>query len=178
MKVVTLLTLYAIALQAQAQMANNLTKKWWLSSTVGVILDQKRMPVGGITFNRSLNPLSSIAVRTTFGGELFNSKSPGLKFTDLGVLYGLSVKRFYLGAGLSWLQGVKRGIYLSGPQPADLFPMFNYQKVKYTTIGIPYEISWIPLKSTSFGVGISLNGNISNQFSYTAVGLSIYGGKL
>jgi hypothetical protein len=170
--------LCTISFQSQSQKANNLTKKWWLSSTFGVVPDQKRMPAGGITFNRSLNSLNSIAVRTTLGGELFNSKSPGLKFTDLGVLYGLSVKRFYLGAGLSWLQGVKRGIYLSGPQPADLFPMFNYQKVKYSTVGIPYEIRWIPLKSTSFGIGISLNGNFSNQFTYTAIGLSIYGGKL
>jgi len=178
MKIVTLLTLCALALQAEAQQANELTKKWWLSPTLGVVLEQRRMPAGGFTFNRNIGPFSSIAVRTVLGGELFNRRSPGLKFTDLGVLYGLSVKSFYLGAGLSWLRGVKRGVFLSGPQPSDLIAMNNYQKVKYSTVGIPYELRWIPLKSTTFGVGLSLNGNLSNQFSYTVIGLSIYGGKL
>lgn len=178
MKIVTLLILCAIAIQAQAQTENNLTKKWWLSPTIGIVLDQQRMPAGGFTFSRNIGSFSNIAVRTAVGGELFNRRSPGLKFTDLGMLYGLSVKKFYLGAGLSWLQGVKRGIYLAGPQPGDLYSMFSYQKVKYNTVGIPYEIRWIPLKSKTFGLGLSLSGNFSNQFSYTAIGLSMYFGKI
>lgn len=178
MKIVTLFIFCVVAIQTQAQTASNLTKEWWLSPTIGIVLDQQRMPAGGFTFNRNIGSLSSVAVRAALGGEFLNRKSPGLKFTDVGLLYGLSVKKFYLGAGLSWLQGIKRGVFLSGPTPTDLFHMNNYQKVKYSTVGIPYEVRWVAIKSTTFGLGLSLNGNFSNQFSYTTIGLSMYFGKL
>lgn len=115
--------------------------------------------------------------RYTVSGEFLSQTTPGLKISDAGLLYGLRVSNFIFSAGLSNVWGVDRGQYLGPAEPGALLKGDRYEKIHYSTIGIPVEARFmIPFKWV--GLGITAYGNLNDGHSFGGLALCVYAGKL
>jgi len=121
--------------------------------------------------------LAVLTARYTVNGEIFEPAQPGLKVSEIGLLYGIRAGSFRFSTGLSRIWGNNRGQYLF----TDPDPLWgsgkNYEFVKYSTLGIPAEIRFITsLKYV--GIGITGFGNLNAKRSFAGLNLSVYLGRL
>jgi hypothetical protein len=118
-----------------------------------------------------------LIVRYSVNAEILEAVEPGLKVSELGLLYGLRVGKFRFSTGLSSVWGNDRGKYLY----TDPDPLWgsgkHYEFVKYRTVGIPAEIRFIT-SSKCAGVGVTGFGNWNARRSFAGLNVSLYFGRM
>lgn len=147
---------------------------YWLSAGVGKTQFPSVMFALGYEFGTKPTLLTA---RYSVSGELLQQVEPGIKVSELSVLYGLRVGKFRFSTGLSTVWGNERGQYLF-TEPTPLWGTGEvYEFVGYRTIGIPGEIRF--LTSLKYvGVGITGFGNWNARRSFAGINLSLYVGRL
>ena len=169
---ITFSLLLGLACKSQAQGVDQ--SKFWLSGGLG----KTRFISGMIAAGYEPGNRNSIIIsRYSVDGELIPALNPGLKTSELGLLYGLKSGKFSFSAGLSTVWGRFRGKYLySDPDP--LMGSGQYYEVRnYRTVGIPAEIRFIT--STKYiGIGVTAFGNLNDKNSFAGLNISLYGGRM
>lgn len=125
-------------------------------------------------------PKNSKAVfigRYSLMGELSPPAEPGIKESELGVLYGYKIGEFRFSAGLSRVWGRYRGSYLY----TDPDPLFGsgryYTPINYSRIGVPLEIRYL-VSLKYFGVGVTGFANYCGNRSFVGINASLYLGYM
>lgn len=167
-----LFLLLAISLTSRAQSTEN--TKFWLSGGLGKARFISGMVAAGY---EPKNRNSIIISRYTVDAELIPALNPGLKTSELGLLYGLKSGKFRFSAGLSTVWGRFRGNYLyTDPDP--LIGSGEYYEVRnYRTIGVPAEIRYIT-SLKYLNIGVTAFGNLSDKNSFAGLNISLYGGRM
>ena len=168
----TLFLLMRLSVVSQAQSIDH--SKFWLSGGLG----KTRFISGMVAAGYELKDRRSIIVsRYSVDGELIPTLSPGLKTSELGLLYGLTSGKLSFSAGLSTVWGRFRGKYLySDPDP--LIGSGQYYELRpYRTVGIPAEIRFIT-STKHIGIGLTAFGNLNNKNSFAGLNVSFYAGRL
>lgn len=157
---------------SQAQSTDQ--SKFWLSGGLGKSQFIHGMIAAGY---EPRNRNSILISRYSVTGELIPALNPGLKTSELGLLYGLKSGKFSFAAGLSTVWGRFRGKYLySDPDP--LMGSGNYYELNdYRTIGLPAEIRFIT-STKHVGIGITAFGNLNDKNSFAGLNLSFYAGRM
>lgn len=169
---IVFLLLSGTAFTSQAQHVDQ--PKFWLSGGLGKSEFIHGMVAAGY---EPKNRRSIIVSRYSVTGELIPTLSPGLKTSELGLLYGLKSGKFSFSAGLSTVWGRFRGKYLyTDPDP--LIGSGQYYELRpYRTIGIPAEIRFIT-STKHVGIGVTAFGNLNNKNSFAGLNISLYAGKM
>ena len=109
----------------------------------------------------------------TFSAGGYDSDEPLLKLEEVGALYGRTYREgnilLSLSGGISYIYGINRGKQM---QPKE------FEKIKISTIGIPFETSFRIEFNYFLGIGASCFGNLNNKKTYLGGMLNIYLGKL
>lgn len=147
---------------------------YWLSGGIG----KSHLPSGMIALGyEPKNKIAFLVGRYSVNAEMLQAVEPGLKVSEMGLLYGLRTGKFRFAAGLSHVWGNFRGKYLF-TEPDPLWGSGErYEFVKYNTIGVPAEIRFI----TSFknvGIGVTGFGNLNAKRSFAGLNLSVYIGRM
>jgi hypothetical protein len=104
------------------------------------------------------------------GGYDFNE--PLLKLEEIGALYGKIYREGYillsLSGGISYVYGINRGKQIQSKE---------YEKIKISTLGIPFEANFRIEINSFLGIGASCFGNLNNQKTYLGGMVQIYIGK-
>ncbi len=147
---------------------------YWLSGGVGKSHLPSAMAALGYEFS---NKPTLLIARYSVNAEIMQAVEPGLKVSELGILYGLRVGKFRFSTGLSSVWGNDRGKYLyTDPDPLWGSGKY-YEFVKYRTVGIPAEIRFIT-SSKYAGVGVTGFGNWSAKRSFAGLNVSLYLGRM
>lgn len=148
--------------------------KFWLSGGVGRTQFPSAMIAAGY---EPTNRQTALIARFSVNGELLPNVGPGIKVSEIGLLYGIKVRSFRFSTGLSNVWGNNRGKYLyTDPDPL-LGSGRYYEFLKYSTIGIPAEVRFITsLKHV--GIGITGFGNLNSKNSFAGLNLSLYVGRM
>ncbi|RYE19821.1 MAG: hypothetical protein EOP45_12025 [Sphingobacteriaceae bacterium] len=144
----------------------------------GVGLGKSQFPSGMIALGYEfVNKPTLVTARYTFNGQILSNNVPGIMVSEFGLLYGLKSGKFRFSTGLSGVWGINRGKYLS----SDPDPLINgtqiYEKIKYTTIGLPAEIRFIT-STKDVGIGVTGFGNLNGKRSFVGLNLSFYIGQM
>jgi len=147
---------------------------YWLSGGLG----KSHLP--SLMIAMGYEPKSSPTVliaRYSVNAEFMQAVEPGLKVSELGLLYGLRTGTFRFAAGLSRVWGNDRGKYLY----TDPDPLWgsgqHYEFVKYGTMGIPAEIRYYTALKY-IGIGVTGFGNLNPRRSFAGINVSVYLGRL
>lgn len=151
-----------------------LSDKFWLSGGVGRTQFPSAMIAAGY---EPTNRQTVLIARFSVNGELLPNVGPGIKVSEIGLLYGIKVRSFRFSTGLSNVWGNNRGKYLyTDPDPLMGSGRY-YEFLKYSTIGIPAEVRFITsLKHV--GIGITGFGNLNSKNSFAGLNLSLYVGRM
>ncbi|GAA4447599.1 hypothetical protein GCM10023189_04140 [Nibrella saemangeumensis] len=118
-----------------------------------------------------------LTARYSVSGELMQMVEPGIKVSEIGLLYGLRIGKFRMSAGLSRVWGNNRGKYLfSDPDPL-MGTGQVYEYVPYQTIGLPAEVRYIT-SLKHIGIGVTGFGNLNAKRSFAGLNVSLYVGRL
>jgi len=108
----------------------------------------------------------------TFSPGGYDFDEPLLKLEEIGALYGKTYREGYillsLSGGISYVYGINRGKSI---QPK------VFEKIKISTLGIPFEANFRIEINSFLGVGASCFGNLNNQKNYIGGMVHIYLGK-
>jgi len=124
-----------------------------------------------------------VSLRYVYGEEIrgmFEGPSPLESVWDLGLLYGVSEKASYgvvsVSAGVGLVGGVRRGRYLGSS--GWWFSHDTYEKVSFSTLGVPMEgqLFWTP--SSHLGVGVYAFANLNRERSFIGALLCVQIGAL
>lgn len=167
------ITLICLTVSIGYAQKSNLDNYW-----LGVGLGKSQFPSGMIALGYEFNNKPTlVTARYTFNGEILSENLPGIKVSELGLLYGLRTGKFRFSAGLSGVWGTDRGKYLR----SDPDPLINgsqiYEKTRYVTIGLPAEIRFIT-SIKRLKIGVTGFGNLNAKRSFTALNLSFYVGRV
>ena len=169
---IAFLLLLGLSCVSQAQSVDQ--SKFWLSGGLG----KARFISGMIAAGYGPRNRNSIIIsRYTVDAELIPALNPGLKTSELGLLYGLKSGKFSFSAGLSTVWGRFRGNYLyTDPDP--LMGSGEYYEVRnYRTIGVPAEIRYIT-SLKYLNIGVTAFGNLNDKNSFAGLNISFYGGRM
>lgn len=168
----TLFMLLGALSVSQAQGTNQ--SKFWLSGGLGKSQFIHGMIAAGY---EPRNRNSILISRYSVTGELISYVDPGLKTSELGLLYGLKSGKFTFSAGLSTIWGRFRGKYLR-TSPTPLFGTGQeYEAINYMTVGIPSEIRYLT-STKHVGIGITAFGNLNDKNSFAGLNVSFYAGRM
>ena len=118
-----------------------------------------------------------LTARYSVAGELLPDYAPGIKMSEVSLLYGVRLWDLRLSAGLGTVWGVERGRYLaSDPDPLVGTGQF-YERKTYSTVGIPAEVRYITSLTNWFNVGVTAFGNLNGKRSFAGVNFSLYVGQ-
>ena len=99
---------------------------------------------------------------------------------DIGITYGYCRKRRITGlsasVGLSFIHGLRPGDYIGSEE--GWFGTNYYEKIYYTTIGIPISLRAFITPTPFFGFGINGHANINAAHSLVGAQLFLMFGKL
>lgn len=145
---------------------------------IGIGFGKSQFPSGMVALGYEFNNKPTLVIaRYTFNGEILSTNLPGIKVSELGLLYGLKTGKFRFSTGLSGVWGTNRGRYLK----SDPDPLINgsqiYEKISYATVGIPAEIRFIT-SVKKLGVGVTGFGNLNATRSFAGLNLSFYIGQV
>jgi hypothetical protein len=136
-------------------------------------------PSVGLSFSYRVGS-NLISVRGIYSEEFeIMGPSPSEWVMDIGVLYGVNAKASYgiasLSGGVSLVRGVRRGRYLGSS--GGWFGTSNYEKLSYSTFGIPIEgqLFWTPSSDIGFGVSAYADSNPERSFAGALLCLQIGG---
>lgn len=131
----------------------------------------------GTGFSHQVGSSGHISVRLTYNAELSLFVSPGKSVLDFGILSGRCVKMSNgfatISTGISFVDGVNRGELLS----SDWFSS-EYEKIHFSTIGIPFEGQLFWAASDEFGIGVYVFANINPEKSFYGALVCIRVGQL
>ncbi|WP_040005764.1 hypothetical protein [Fibrisoma limi] len=146
---------------------------YWLSGGLG----KSHLPSLMIAMGYEPKSRPTVLVaRYSVNAEILQAVEPGLKVSEIGLLYGLRTGKFRLAAGLSRVWGNDRGKYLY-TEPDPLWGSGeHYEFVKYGTIGIPAEIRFYTTLRC-VGLGVTGFGNLNAKRSFAGLNLSVYIGR-
>lgn len=148
----------------------------WINAGLGTSIAYPLAFNIGLNYQRNRN-MWTFRFLVTDEMDLINQSSSESVW-DTGLLYGHVFShnnyQFSLSAGLSFVGGLKRGIYLDNEDSwGGYFPMKHR-----ATIGIPFESHWTYLLSNNVGIGIATLGNLNLDKSFLGVMLNLQIGIL
>jgi hypothetical protein len=102
---------------------------------------------------------------------------------DLGVLYGKRWSEPGLGfmsisGGVALVYGIRRGEPIAYSGVWWFFGTSYYEKVPFTTVGLPIDMQFCLAPSQGVGLALDLFGNLNSERSYGAATISLIIGKL
>jgi hypothetical protein len=109
------------------------------------------------------------------GGFLITIYPSNLELNELGFMYGVTARarmfRFSALTGIGIVSGSKLGALLYEEQ--GMFGSEFYETISYTTVGVPFEISFSAVPSRYAGMSFKVFGNINNAKSHIGIGCSL-----
>ncbi len=147
---------------------------YWFN--VGLGASTSGLSLGG-GFSHQVGSSGHISVRLTYNTELSLFVSPSKNVLDFGVLSGWCAKMSNgfatISSGISLVDGVNRGELLS----SEWFSS-EYEKIHFSTIGIPFEGQLFWAASDEFGIGVYVFANINPEKSFYGAMVCIRAGQL
>ncbi|WP_077924195.1 hypothetical protein [Spirosoma sp. 209] len=120
---------------------------------------------------------TQLVARYVLNSEVLSDAQPAIRVNEIGMLYGVRAGKFRFSTGLSGVWGTNRGKFLqSDPDPL-LYGSAYYERLTYTTVGIPAEIRFIT-STKDVGVGVTAFGNLNAKRSFVGLNLSLYVGQM
>lgn len=177
-----ILSIFTI-LQQPLRAQDTLVKKplWRISILVGISNGHEQQENNyGIAFGidaiyeKSKN-LFSLGLRSSSQIQLFDVQNSPVSLTTINTMIGrrLTTTNFYVAVntGISYNLGVARGALLPGTGS------FDYEKIKYTTVGIPLNFQFMILGGNNWGIGFDYYHNINKYKDVNSFTFSVQVGR-